>query len=538
MLIRHRVYFISAGLIAVLVAIGAIAPNRFQDVAEATLDTLGHYFGWFYLISTFVFVIFLLALAMSRYGKIRLGPQDCKPDYSVFSWLSMLLSAGFGVGLVFYGMAEPIQHLMEPPHGQAEPGSTAAATLAMQYSFFHWGVSQWAAFSLVGLIIAFFQFRKDRPGLVSTMVEPVTKNLPKRQLISDSLDVLAVLATVMGVATSLGLGVLQMNGGLETVFGWPDNLWSKVAILGTMFLCYMASSYSGLDKGIRLLSNLNMGLCLGFMGYMLFTGPTVLILDNFVNGLGAYLGNFINMALNIPPFEKSDWMNRFTLFYWAWVIAWSPFVGTFVARISRGRTITEYVLGVLLVPPLLACAWIAVFGTTALDLQLNGGVDLAGAVSDNVANGLFMMYEVLPHSTFLSAITMVILFVFLVTSADSASYIVSQMTDHGSLNPPLYKRLTWGVLISAICITLIVASGLRGLQSASLVAALPFAVVLFLMMGVLMWELRADRRAMLIELFHRNDDTPVGADLFEADDFSDLTTEQRIRRRMPIQRRR
>jgi len=368
----------------------------------------------------------------------------------------------------------------------------------MQYSFFHWGVSQWAAFSLVGLIIAFFQFRKDRPGLVSTMVEPVTKNLPKRQLISDSLDVLAVLATVMGVATSLGLGVLQMNGGLETVFGWPDNLWSKVAILGAMFLCYMASSYSGLDKGIRLLSNLNMGLCLGFMGYMLFTGPTVLILDNFVNGLGSYLGNFINMALNIPPFEKSDWMNRFTLFYWAWVIAWSPFVGTFVARISRGRTITEYVLGVL----------------------------------------LFMMYEVLPHSTFLSAITMVILFVFLVTSADSASYIVSQMTDHGSLNPPLYKRLTWGVLISAICITLIVASGLRGLQSASLVAALPFAVVLFLMMGVLMWELRADRRAMLIELFHRNDDTPVGADLFEADDFSDLTTEQRIRRRMPIQRRR
>ena len=507
MLIRHRVYLISAGLVAVLVAIGATAPNRFRDVAEATLNTLGHYFGWFYLISTFVFVIFLLALAMSRYGKIRLGPQDCKPDYGVFSWLSMLLSAGFGVGLVFYGMAEPIQHLMEPPHGQAEPGSTAAASLAMQYSFFHWGVSQWAAFSLVGLIIAFFQFRKDRPGLVSTMVEPVTKNLPKRQLISDSLDVLAVLATVMGVATSLGLGVLQMNGGLETVFGWPDNLWSKVAILGAM-------------------------------GYMLFTGPMVLILDNFVNGLGNYLGNFINMALNIPPFEKSDWMNRFTLFYWAWVIAWSPFVGTFVARISRGRTITEYVLGVLLVPPLLACAWIAVFGTTALDLQLNGGVDLAGAVSDNVANGLFMMYEVLPHSTFLSAITMVILFVFLVTSADSASYIMSQMTDHGSLNPPLYKRLTWGVLISAICITLIVASGLRGLQSASLVAALPFAVVLFLMMGVLMWELRADRRAMLIELFHRNDDTPVGADLFEADDFSDLTTEQRIRRRMPIQRRR
>ncbi|MBL7251325.1 BCCT family transporter [Alloalcanivorax sp. C16-2] len=536
MLKRHRVYFISASLMALLVALGVAAPHSFQSVSETVLNTLGHYFGWFYLISTFVFVVFLLGLAMSRYGKIRLGPQNSGPEYGVFSWLSMLLSAGFGVGLVFYGMAEPIQHLTEPPHGLVEPGGAEAATLAMQYSFFHWGMNQWAAFTLVGLIIAFFQFRKERPGLVSTMVEPATVNLPGRQGLSDSLDVLAVVATVMGVATSLGLGILQMNGGLHTVFGWADNFWTKAAILGAMFVCYTASSYSGLDKGIRLLSNLNMALCLGFMGYMLFTGPTVLILDNFVNGLGAYLGNYIEMALTIPPMEDRDWMNRFTLFYWAWVIAWSPFVGTFVARISKGRTITEYVLGVLLVPPLLACAWIAVFGTTALDLQLSGGVDLAGPVADDVANALFQMYQALPFSTFLSGITMLILFVFLVTSADSASYIVSQMTDHGSLDPPLYKRLTWGVLISAICLTLIVASGLKGLQSASLLAALPFAVVLFLMMGVLISQLRADRRAMLVELYQRNAETPVGADVFEADDFTDLVPEQRIRRRLNFNR--
>tara|TARA_A100001391_G_scaffold34731_1_gene18950 strand:+ start:9478 stop:11094 length:1617 start_codon:yes stop_codon:yes gene_type:complete len=536
MLKRHRVYVISTALMVLLVALGVAAPRAFQRTSEAVLNTLGHYFGWFYLISTFVFVVFLLGLAMSRYGKIRLGPQNSAPEYGVFSWLSMLLSAGFGVGLVFYGMAEPIQHLTEPPHGMAEPGSAGAATLAMQYSFFHWGMNQWAAFTLVGLIIAFFQFRKDRPGLVSTMVEPATVNLPGRQGISDSLDVLAVVATVMGVATSLGLGILQMNGGLHTVFGWADNFWTKAAILGAMFVCYTASSYSGLDKGIRVLSNLNMALCLGFMGYMLITGPTVLILENFVNGLGAYLGNYIEMALTIPPMEDRDWMNRFTLFYWAWVIAWSPFVGTFVARISKGRTITEYVLGVLLVPPLMACAWIAVFGTTALDLQLNGGVDLTGPVADDVANALFQMYQSLPFSTFLSGITMLILFVFLVTSADSASYIVSQMTDHGSLNPPLYKRLTWGVLISAICLTLIVASGLKGLQSASLLAALPFAMVLFLMMGVLMSQLRADRRAMLVELYQRNAETPVGADLFEADDFTDLPPEKRIRQRLNFKR--
>ncbi|ASK33400.1 BCCT family transporter [Alloalcanivorax mobilis] len=534
MLIKHRVYLISASLIVVLVALGATVPKRFAAAAEYILEQLSYYFGWFYLLSVFVFVVFLLALAFSRYGKTRLGPQDSSPEYGVFSWLSMLLSAGFGVGLVFYGMAEPILHLGEPPHGAAEAGSPAAASLAIQYSFFHWGVSQWAAFTLVGLIIAFFQFRKDRPGLVSTMVEPAIRDVPRRHLVAESLDVLAVIATVMGVATSLGLGVLQMNGGLEKVFGWPDTFWTKAAILAAMFVCYMASSYSGLDRGIKMLSNLNMGLCLGFMGYMLVTGPTVLILDTFVHGLGNYLGNFISMSLTSPPFEKGDWMNRYTVFYWAWVIAWSPFVGTFVARISRGRTIQEYILGVLLVPPLLACAWIAVFGGTALDMELNGGAGLTSVVSENVPSGLFEMYALLPYSDWLSGITMVILFVFLVTSADSAAYIVSQMTDQGSLNPPLYKRLTWGVLISAICITLIAASGLRGLQSASLLSALPFALVLFLMIGVLIKELREDRRETLMALYHRNDGTPVGADLFEADEFSELPPEERVRRRLTV----
>ena len=532
MFARERVYFLSAGLIFLLVLFGAAFPAEFARGAGVALATLGHYFGWFYLLAVFIFVVFLLYLALGRYGKIRLGPQDSAPDYSFFSWMNMLLSAGFGVGLVFYGMAEPMLHFLTPPHGMAEAGTEAAAELAFQYSFFHWGINQWAAFTLVGLIIAFFQFRKDRPGLVSNMVEPMLRSVKRPRPIMDGLNVLAVIATVMGVATSLGLGVLQMNGGLESQFGWANNFWTKAAILGAMFVVYTASSYSGLDRGIRVLSNINMTLVFLFLAYMLITGPTIYILESFVHGMAGYLGNFIQMSLTLPPRDSSGWMNEYTVFYWAWVIAWSPFVGTFIARISRGRTIKEFVFGVLFVPPLLACVWIAIFGGNAMFLQLEGTLDLAAAVDSDVTSGLFRMYEVMPYTAALSALTLLVIFIFLVTSADSAAYIVAQMTDNGSLNPPLYKRLSWGVLISAICITLIAASGLRGLQSASLVSALPFSIVLFMIMIVLVRELSSDRREMLLNLYHRNDATPVGGDIFETDEFSELDSEERIRRRL------
>lgn len=366
------------------------------------------------------------------------------------------------------------------------------------------------------------------------MVEPVLRGMKNPAPVLDTLNILAVIATVMGVATSLGLGVLQMNGGLHSVFGWPENFWTKAGILGAMFLVYTASSYSGLDRGIKVLSNINMTLVFAFLAYLLFSGPTIYILDNFVNGMAGYLGNFIQMSLTLPPRDDSGWMNEYTVFYWAWVIAWSPFVGTFIARISRGRTIQEFVFGVLMVPPLLACVWIAVFGGTAMHMELEGAAPLAAAVDENITTGLFSMYEAMPFSTALSALTMLVIFIFLVTSADSASYIVAQMTDNGSLDPPMYKRLSWGVLISAICFTLIVAGGLRGLQSASLVAALPFSIVLFMIMVVLLRELAADRRDMLINLYHRNDATPVGGDIFETDEFSALDVEERIKRRMVI----
>ncbi|EHK60768.1 choline/carnitine/betaine transport [Halomonas sp. GFAJ-1] len=518
----------SAIIIFGLVVVGAAFPVGFGNAAESALATVTELFGWFYLFSVFGFVIFLFGLALSKYGKVRLGPQDSTPNYTFFSWISMLLAAGFGVGLVFYGMAEPMSHYINPPYGDMPAETEAAARYAIQYSYFNWGIHQWAAFAVVGLIIAYFQFRKGQAGLVSSVLSSVTAKHPRVRPYASWLDVFAVVATVMGVATSLGLGVLQMNGGLNAVFGLPENGFWQFVILFVMFCAYMLSTWSGLDKGIKRLSNLNMILCIGLMLYVLVTGPTIAILETITLGIGDYLQNFIGMSLRISPYSDNEWASSWTIFYWAWVIAWSPFVGTFIARVSRGRTIKEYVFGVLLVPPLLACLWMGVFGGAALHMELSGdNVGLAAATQANITVALFEMFELMPFSNVLSVVAMLLIFIFLVTSADSASYIVAQMTDNGSINPPLYKRVIWGVLIAAICFTLIVAGGLSGLQSAAVLSALPFTFILYMMIVVLIRELRADRKAMLTQLYRRHGETPVGADAFEAEQ---LGEEERLRR--------
>ncbi|WP_404463965.1 BCCT family transporter [Vreelandella aquamarina] len=530
------VFIASAVIIFGLVIVGAAFPVGFGNAAEAALTTVTELFGWFYLFSVFGFVVFLIGLALSKYGKVRLGPQDSTPSYSFFSWISMLLAAGFGVGLVFYGMAEPMTHYINPPYGDVPAESEAAARYAIQYSYFNWGIHQWAAFSVVGLIIAYFQFRKGQAGLVSSVLSSVTAKHPRIRPYASWLDVFAVVATVMGVATSLGLGVLQMNGGLNAVFGLPENGFWQFVILFVMFCAYMASTWSGLDKGIKRLSNLNMVLCIGLMLYVLVTGPTIAILETITLGIGDYLQNFIGMSLRISPYSDNQWASSWTIFYWAWVIAWSPFVGTFVARVSRGRTIKEYVFGVLFVPPLLACLWIGVFGGAALNLEMSGtDVGLAAATEANITVALFEMFDLMPFSGVLSVVAMLLIFIFLVTSADSASYIVAQMTDNGSINPPLYKRVVWGVLIAAICLTLIVAGGLSGLQSAAVLSALPFTFILYMMVIVLVRELRADRKAMLTQLYRRHGETPVGADAFEAEQ---LGEEERLRRAPSVVNRR
>ncbi|RWZ52291.1 BCCT family transporter [Halobacillus fulvus] len=476
--LRNPVFIISASVILILVILGAANPEGFGQVSGQLFNFTTINFGWFYLISVFGFVIFLVALALSKYGKIKLGPQDSKPEYPFFTWIGMLFSAGFGAGLVFWGVAEPMSHFFETPFTNLDAQTEEAARVAMGYSFFHWGVNQWSVFAIVGLLIAFLQFRKDKEGLISTALEPV---LGKRRGVKITIDSLAVIATVMGIATSLGLGILQMNGGLNAVFGLPNETWVQLAITGVLLILYLTSSSTGLNKGIKWLSNVNLGLCLVLLLFVFIAGPTLFILNTFTLGIGDYIANFVSYSLRLSPYEGNGaWLQEWTIFYWAWVIAWSPFVGAFVARVSRGRSIREFIFGVLVVPPVIACLWIASFGGTALNSDLNNGTQIAEAVNNDITLALFETYQHLPMTNILSFLSILLIATFLITSADSATYILASMTTGGSLTPALPIKLTWGILMAAISAVLLVADGLNALQTASLVSALPFTVVIIL----------------------------------------------------------
>ncbi|KKB44476.1 BCCT family transporter [Bacillus thermotolerans] len=476
---KNPVFIVSAAVIMLLVLLGAMAPTAFGDVSGRLFNFTTMNFGWFYLLAVFVIILFLIVLAVSKYGAIRLGGEGERPEFPFFTWIGMLFSAGFGAGLVFWGVAEPMSHFFTSPFEGTEAQTEEAARIAMGYSFFHWGISQWSVFAIVGLVIGFLQFRKKKDGLVSTALEPVTGRKPG---VKHTIDSLAVIATVMGIATSVGLGVLQINGGLNAVMGTENSIGLQLLIILVMFVAYMLSSTTGLNKGIRYLSNLNLGLALVLLVFVLFTGPTVFIMETFTLAIGDYFTNFIQYSLRMQPYVGGTWVRDWTIFYWAWAIAWSPFVGAFVARVSRGRTIREFILGVMVIPPAIACLWIAAFGGTALWHDLNEGAGIAAAVNADLTSALFLTFDQLPMSGIMSVLAILLIITFLVTSADSATYILASMTSNGSLEPPLVAKVVWGVLMAAIAAVLLYAGGLEALQTASLISALPFTVLLLLLM--------------------------------------------------------
>ncbi len=472
-------FSISAAVIFVLVVIGASVPTQFGHVAEMLYEFTTRTFGWFYLLVVFMIIVFLAALAISKYGAIRIGGDAERPDYPFFTWIGMLFSAGFGVGLVFWGVAEPMSHYFESPIGNIESQSEQAARVAMGYSFFHWGISQWAIFAIVGLVIGFLQFRKKKDGLISTALEPLTGS---NKLIKTSIDSFSVIATVMGIATSLGLGILQMSGGLESVFDVRSTFGIQLTIIFIVFVAYMLSASSGLNKGIRHLGNFNLGMAIALLVFIFIVGPKVFILESFTLAIGDYITNFIQYSLRLQPYQGGTWVRDWTIFYWAWTISWSPFVGAFVARVSKGRTIREFIAGVMIIPPIFSCLWIATLGGLALHSDLKNGTNIAGAVNADITSAIFETFEHIPFSTVISGLSIILIFTFLVTSADSATYILASMTTKGSLFPPLAVKMIWGFLMSAIAAVLLYAGGLEALQSASLVSALPFTLLLLLLM--------------------------------------------------------
>jgi len=486
------VFHISVALAFLFLLWGGLAPDHLAKITGALQASLLDSFGWLYVLAATSFLICAFCLIFSRWGDIPLGPDGAKPEFNLLTWFAMLFCAGMGIGLVFWGVAEPTSHFHDPPTG--ESGTAQAARLALQYSFFHWGLHPWGIYTMVALALAYFQFRKGMPGLFSLGCQPVLGRHAKGPL-GTAVDVVAVFATVFGVATSLGFGAVQISGGLSYVFRISNSLTTQLILIAMVTILFMLSAQTGLHRGIKYLSNLNMVLALSLLFFLLFLGPTHFIMEVFPSTFGHYLQNLPTMSLNLAPFRDSTWIHNWTLFYWAWWIAWAPFVGTFIARISKGRTVRQFVLGVLLVPSLFCAFWFTVFGGTGIALELFQDVPLK-AVMDKQGMEvlLFTVLEQYPMGSIMSLIAIFLIGTFFITSADSATFVLGTLTTNGSPNPPNHIKFTWGVIQSLSAAILLWSGGLKGLQTGAILAAFPFVFVIIILIISLLKSFKEEAR--------------------------------------------
>lgn len=489
-----NVFWISLALVLLAVAYGAFAPDNFAEVTGNIEGFLTTSFGWYYLLIVSLMVLFCLFFLVSPMGQIKLGKENDKPEFSFITWVSMLFSAGMGIGLVFWGSAEPLSHFAINP-ATAEPESAAAFRESMRFTFFHWGIHAWAIYGVVALVLAYFQFRKGEPGLISATLKPIFGDKMKGPW-GITVDVIAIFATAIGVATTLGFGAIQINGGLSFLFeGIPsDNFIVQIIIIVIVTILFTISAWSGVSKGIKYLSNTNMVLAIILLFFVVILGPTLLILNTFTDTIGSYIQNIMQMSFRTAPVDSEEraWIDGWTIFYWAWWISWAPFVGIFIARVSKGRTIRQFLSGVLLIPAVFSFIWFATFGTTAMDVQ-NSGVDLTGLLTEET---LFAVFNELPIGGFLSVIAIVLIAVFFVTSADSATFVLGMQSTNGSLNPSNTVKISWGVSQSLIAVILLSTGGLGALQTALIIAAFPFSFIMLLMMGSFYKSITLEYRAI------------------------------------------
>jgi glycine betaine transporter len=483
---------VSAGLIAAIVLWGLISPTSLDRVFGTALVGITRNFGWFYLWVVLGMVVLAGFLAFSRWGDLKLGDEDDEPEFSLGAWFAMLFAAGMGIGLVFWGVAEPISHYVSPPPGVVA-GTEEAASVAMRYAFFHWGLHPWAIYGVVGLSIAFFSFRRKALPLVSSATEALPWRFAKR--LSPAFNVLAVVATAFGVAASLGMGAAQINSGLHAAFGVAVGPWMQAAIIVATTALFLTSAVTGVERGVKWLSIGNLAVAALLALAVLVVGPTIAIVQTFTNTLGAYTAEFVRMSLRMNPFSNSSWVGDWTLFYWAWWLAWAPFVGLFIARISRGRTIRQFILGTVLAPTLVGFGWFSIFGGAALHFEIFDGVPLVEAVKADVSTAMFVMFNAMPLGGVLSLLATLVVFVFFVTSGDSATLVLSTMSTGGNPEPSARVKITWGVLVASIALSLLFAGGLKAVQTATIVFALPFAVVLLLMALSVTLAIREDWNA-------------------------------------------
>lgn len=474
---KNKVFGVSVILTLIITAWGAIDSSSLGDAAAWLFREVTVNFGWLYLLVVAFFVCFCFYLAFGKYGKIILGPDGCRPDFSTLSWFAMLFGSGMGIGLIFWGAAEPLNHFVTPP-GEIQPGTADAALFAMKTSFLHWGLHPWAGFAITGLGLAYFQFRKGKPGLISSLFIPLLGEERVKGWLGQAIDILATLATVAGVGTSLGLGTMQINGGLHHLFGIPENVFSWFVIIVAIAVIYLWTAVSGVEKGIKLIGNINLNMAFLLMIVSFIIGPTLLILNLLTGGLGAYLNNIIYDGLSLNAFGSNDWMINWRVFYWAWWISWCPFVGTFIARISRGRTIREFVIGVMIIPTVVSILWFSVFGGMSLNLSFMLSLEEVGRIAKSTNTALFEVFSCYNLSTMLSVVAIGLVVTFFVTSANSATYVLGMLSDEGKMYPSKKKLFIWGVLEGALAYILMLSGGLSSLQTASIASAFPFIFVM------------------------------------------------------------
>ena len=481
------VAIISAMLIGAVVATDTLA-SAFNSIQNSIVDK----FGWFYILSTTGIVVFALWLMQSRFGSIRLGPDDAKPDFSLPAWFAMLFSAGMGIGLLFFSVAEPMYHYASPPTGAGN--TLESARNAMGVTFFHWGLHPWAVYAVVGLSLAYFSYRRGLPLSMRSAFQPLLGDKINGPA-GDMIDILAVVSTIFGVATSLGLGAMQVNSGLNHVFGVPESSTMQVVIIGVITALATASVVSGLDVGIKRLSELNMGIAGALLLFVFLAGPTAFFVNAFVDNIGAYLAHLPHHSFwtgTFSPPEERAWLSSWTVFYWAWWIAWAPFVGMFIARVSKGRTIREFMTAVLLAPTLTGFIWLTVFGDAALHEEIHGAGGIAKAVSESLPTAIFVLLERYPFSAITSLTCTLCVILFFVTSSDSASLVVDTIASGGAASPPVKQRVFWAVFEGVVAAVLLFAGGLKALQTAALTTALPFCIAIIFMCIALVIGLKQD----------------------------------------------
>lgn len=490
---ENSVFFWTLFIAILVIVFGAVYSSTLGEIAGKFMSWVSHYFGWLYILSIVAFISFCVWMAVGKWGNIKLGKDDDKPEFSTFSWLAMLFCGSTGIGLVFWSIAEPLSHYAAPPAG-IEPGSMDAIDFSIRTCYLHWGITQWVCFAVVGLGIAYFQFRKGKNAQLSNLLTPLVGEKRTNGWFGKFIDGFSVVVSFAGVATSLGLGVSQICGGLEHLFGIPKTQETIMWIIVFITLVFIISAITGVYKGIKILSNFNTYLALALLAMAFLVGPKITILNNLTNSVGQHIQYFFKDVFMINAFGDNEWVMNWRVFYYAWFVAWVPFVGMFVARISKGRTIKEFILGVVLVPTLFTIVWLAVFSAIAMSAVQGWSIESVQELIASPETAVFVVFSHYPLSKVISVMICVLLGVFFITSADSATYSLSVMTSNGSITPPTYKKVIWGVVVAAIAYILLSAGSLKPLQTISIAATLPFLIVMIAMMPALVKELKKEKK--------------------------------------------